>query len=178
MFKPKFFLTILSLLFLLVVHAYSQVYSEKIDMILPEEPAKYTFSFHALHEFHLLEKEINELTRESYRSHSLGDEVALRMHLFEQRYTYTSEPAPGAFSGQKVIRKPVLYHSALKIENHIKKQVRKGKMSQEEGEFILKFSLEYAIVLLHQNTETLEETLKTIKSVQEMIHVFESIELR
>ncbi len=179
MFVPK--PVLFFILFLCISsQVFSQIYSEKIahaDM-LPEEPVNTVFTFDALKDLQYLEEELKIHKGTEHRNHHLGDEVALRMHLFMQKYTYESAPAPGAFTGQKVIRKPIIYNSILKIENHVKKQVRKSRISPEEGEFVMNRCLEYAIVLLHENTGQLEQTLKKQKSAQQLIRVMERIELK
>jgi hypothetical protein len=124
-----------------------------------------------------LEDELEAISNTSVRKHLLDIEVALRLHLFEHTYSYYSEAAPGAFSGQKVIHKPIIYHCIYKIEKHYRKQLRLGEIDGEEASRQLKRILDKSIILYHYDTEDFEGLLKDTRSVEEMIRVFRVLQI-
>ena len=87
---------------------------------------KRNFEFYADHEFEFIKKQLHEIDLSLVRSHKLGEDVALYLHLLEQEYTYITEAAPGSFSGRLVVQKPAIYNSIYRIDKYCRKLMKKG----------------------------------------------------
>lgn len=125
-----------------------------------------------------IQKDLEEINSIDVQHHAFGDAVAKRLHLFENAYTYYSEPAPGAFSGKKVIDKPVIYHTIYKIDKHLRKQVRKEVITKTSGADKLNYYLELALMLQHENIDVLKEDLKKTRKAQEMMEILSNVSMK
>lgn len=170
------------ILIILYFFFYNQGFSQDYtDYILPNpennhtlKPKDQLFKFTSVVPASKLLEDIETVDITMIRNHYLGEEVAKRIFLFENRFTYESEPAPGAFSGRKVIHKPVIYNTIYEIEKHLKREVRKGRLDDKNASYELCRYLELAIFLLHEETTKFEDALKHVNSVKEAMMVFNS----
>jgi hypothetical protein len=122
--------------------------------------------------------EIRRVRLDEIRNHSLGGEVAKRMYLLEEMYTYETEPVPGAFSGKRIVKKPEIYNSITRIEKHIRKQVRKGRVSEQTGSMELSQYLEFALAIRYEDTKSFETALKKADNIEELIATYNMIKLQ
>lgn len=142
---------------------------------VPVTPEKQLFVYEPIESLDKIEKDIKAIDPSNIRNHTFGEDIAKRLFLFEKNYVYYSDPAPGAFSGKKVIQKPVIYNSIYKIEKHLRKQVRKGNIDKQTARVELSNLLEVAIILLHEDTEMLEEELRKTRPEEGIMAVFNRI---
>lgn len=175
----KHFIACAILMSLISNMTFSQDLSENItSRELADTPAsrdKNHFVFNVYEDPHELEEVLNAIDISSIRNHYMGNKVAKRFHLFEDYYAYYSEPAPGAFSGRKIIQKPVIYSSIYKIEKYLKKQMRQGKINKDYGSDEMTRYLDFALLLVHADTTELEEELKSTESPEALMKVFNRI---
>lgn len=116
-----------------------------------------------------------EITEE----HFLGAEITPKWNLFNKRYTQVYEMSVG-FSGSTVeIIKPVVYNAVLKINGHLRKQLKKELIQKEEAVRILSRILDCAIAVQSEyDTETFEKTIAKIKNPAELIGFFDNVDLQ
>ncbi len=124
-----------------------------------------------------LEEQLSQVEPGLFRSHPLEEEVAVRLQLFEETYTHYSEPAPGAFTGSRVISKPVIYQAIYRIERAFRKQVRTAESVRDETAAHMCRILDTALILYHYDTGELEEAIKNADSVDELLMLFSRIRL-
>jgi hypothetical protein len=124
-----------------------------------------------------LRDELMAINSSDVRTHMLDEGVAKRLHLFEETYVYYSEAAPGAFSDQKVIRRPVIYNSISKIDKYFRRLVRTEEITKVEGSAQLSRILETAIILFYYNAEEFDLMLKDASSVKEEARIFETVQI-
>ena len=127
--------------------------------------------------FSELEEELSQIEPGLFRSHPLEEEVAARLQLFEETYTHYSEPAPGAFTGSRVISKPVIYQAIYRIDREYRKQVRSGETEKGEAASQMCRILDTALILYHYDTGELEEAIKNSDSVDQLLMLFSRIRL-
>ena len=60
------------------------------------------------------------ITDEIAGNHFLGSEIAKKMYLFNEQYSYKVPLAPGNSATKTVFRKPEIYSSVKKIERYLK----------------------------------------------------------
>lgn len=125
-----------------------------------------------------LQTQCEQANAADFRNHAFGEDFAKKMYLIEKNYTYTTEAAPGAFSGHVMIEKPTIYQSVSKINKYYTKGVRKGTIDKTEAEQKLEHVLGVAIVLCHQESSQIEQLLEKSNDVAEMILVFDNIQVQ
>ena len=141
-------------------------------------PKDQSFVFNTMMPANKIKDDIENLNSSIVRSHFLGIEVAKRIHLFENQFTYRSKAAPGAFSGKKIIHKPVIYNSIYQIEKYFKKQVRKEKIDIQNAAYELCKYIELALFLLHEETSVFENALKDADSTEKIMKTLNDVEIR
>jgi hypothetical protein len=167
---------------LLSFHAYSQGFSlEKSNLdhhaSYPEDEINpYTFNANVYSYTHL-EEDLRDVDESFIRSHPIDIEVAKRLHLFEEQYSIYSEAAPGAYSGQKTIQKPILYSSVYRIDKYFRKQLRTGSIDIDAAKHEMCTILDTAIILLHYDTHDFEQALRKSRSADEMVTLFKYVQL-
>ena len=121
--------------------------------------------------FDYMEQEVSEVVSIHIPQHALGEEIATKMQLMSESYTYK---VTDAISGNESteIEKPSILTSVNKINRHIKKAVKKGKMTKEEGTQTLSTVLKIALNIRHQNTEEFEAELWKISDTAEMLELY------
>ena len=125
-----------------------------------------------------IQDDLGQIDPIDVQNHALGEAAAKRLYLFENTYTYYSEPAPGAFSGKKVIDKPVIYHSIYKIDKHLRKKVRKEVIAKTSGADKLNYYLELALMLRYEETDVLENDLKKSRNAEEMMEILGNVSIK
>ena len=73
------------------------------------------------------------ITSEMAGNHFLGNEIAKKMYLFNDHYSYKVAIAPGNSATKTVFRKPEIYSSVKKIERFLKKCVKNGDVKSTVG---------------------------------------------
>ncbi|MBN2813059.1 MAG: hypothetical protein JXQ80_03220 [Bacteroidales bacterium] len=121
--------------------------------------------------------ELNKIDINAIRRHTLGDEVAKRMHLFEQTYTYMSNPLPGSFAGKLVIQKPEIYNGIQKLGKIVARQEKKGIISREQAISDLSRYLDVALLLFYEDTAAFEEELKKTSGDDALVGLFQRVKL-
>jgi hypothetical protein len=136
------------------------------------------FEFYADHEYDYIREQLDDIDLSLVRSHKLGEEVALYLHLLDQEYTYITEAAPGSFSGRLVVKKPAIYNSVYRIDKYYRKQIRKGLLTDLQGKTGLIKSVEIALILLNRETGEFEAELDEAKKDEELLTLFRRIKLK
>ncbi len=144
--------------------------------ILSEPEVTFTFELNA-YSISDLEEQLAETETGLFRNHPLENEVARRLELFEETYTYYSPAAPGSFSDSKVIRKPVIYNSVYRIDKHYRRQVRSGEAEKEQAIAQMSNLLYKALLIFPHETGELEEALSKAPSAPKMVSLFNQVEL-
>lgn len=137
------------------------------------QDASETFRFKNEADEQLL-KDINEaLVVDNF----LGEEVALKMHLLKETYTYIIPASPQTPGERVEISKPSIYNSLKKLNRYYKKQVKKDILTKEEAAKRFSTFLDIGYSVFNQNTDELEEALRKVRKPEEIEAVFSRIVL-
>lgn len=111
-------------------------------------------------------------------THFLGPEITPKWNDFQQKYKIVHEQSVG-LSGKTVeIVKPTVYGAVNKINNHLKKSLRKGEIEQSEVVRILDHVLNCSIELYSEpDTSDIEKEIQSAGNIAELVNVFNSIKL-
>ncbi|MFY0686863.1 MAG: hypothetical protein JXQ90_06845 [Cyclobacteriaceae bacterium] len=131
---------------------------------------KFTFRYN--------QEELEEpLAMEDVKEHFLGEDIAVKMQLLKESYTY-KEKDQISNSERTVIEKPAIFNSVKKISKYYKKEIKKGKISEEDALTALNNALVIALNIRYQDTQAFEDYLWKAKSPDAMVDVYaNSVEL-
>lgn len=114
---------------------------------------------------------------EEISSHYLGQEVAVKMHLLNKKYTYLSEPSPTSPVPKTYVDKPTIYYGIMKLNALYKKQLKQGMINEQQAKYLMNKYLDLALIIRYQQTAEFEKELGTAKKEQIAV-VFDKIELK
>lgn len=109
--------------------------------------------------------------------HYLGEDIAIKMHLLKETYTYIERGDIINPVDKTIINKPVIFYSMKKLNNYYKKQLKKGNITREEAKEKLDHYLNICLSIYLQQTDGFEEALQSSKSEDEIDGVFSRVVL-
>jgi len=110
--------------------------------------------------------------------HYLGEDIAIKMHLLKETYTYIERGDDLNPVDKTIVNKPAIFYSMKKLNNHYKKQIKKGTVSKEEAKEKLDHYLDICLSIYLQSTDNFEEALRTSKGNDELDGVFSRVVLK
>jgi hypothetical protein len=124
------------------------------------------------------EESLGLINDEELSDHPLGDNIARKLYLLKETYTYIELPTPTSPGEKTIITKPSIYNSLQKLNRYYKKQVKGGEMSEEEARVKLNQYLDIAISIFIENTESFEDELRKARKPDEISQVFSMVMLK
>jgi len=124
------------------------------------------------------EESLYSINDEELTDHPLGDNIARKLYLLKETYTYIEHPTPTSPGEKTIITKPSIYNSLQKLNRYYKKQVKDGEMSEEEAKIKLNQYLDVAISIFIENTESFEDELRKARKPDEISEVFSMVMLK
>lgn len=112
--------------------------------------------------FEYLEKEQTEIESNTYKEHFLGKDVAIKMQLMKEEYTYQEYNSYSRME-TTAVEKSSIYNSVNKVNKYLKKGIKKGDISEPEAKEMLEKVLMVAINIRYQETSELEKELFSVK---------------
>lgn len=110
--------------------------------------------------------------------HYLGDTITQKWNLFQQSYRRVFSQSVGLTNSSVEIVKPTVYNAVNKINNHFKKEYKKGIKSKVEISGDFNHILDCANLLFYEeDTKNIEADIKASKTTDELIKVFGSIRI-
>ena len=106
------------------------------------------------------------------RAHPFGVDVAKKLELLRESYTWKEEASATVPRDRTIVEKPVIYYAMQKLNGHYKKIVKKGAMDEEEAKMALINAIDIALVIRYQQTAQFETTLRNYKKGEELAPVF------
>ncbi|MFC2125312.1 hypothetical protein ACFLU5_10905 [Bacteroidota bacterium] len=110
--------------------------------------------------------------------HYLGEDIAVKMHLLKETYTYIERGDDLNPVDKTVVNKPTIFYSMKKLNNYYKKQIKKGTISKEDAKEKLDLYLDICLSIYLQSTDNFEEALRTSKGNDEIVGVFSRVILK
>lgn len=114
----------------------------------------------------------SQVDKSLVRDHFMGDEIAIKMQILKDSYTWMQPSDPTKPVPTQIVEKPNIYQNVRKIEKFYKKQIKDGSLTEEVAKDEFDKILNIAIYIRHQETEAFEEKLKSLKSEEEMVSLF------
>jgi len=102
------------------------------------------------------------ITDEMAGNHFFGNEIAKKMYLFNDHYSYKVPVAPGNSATKTIFRKPEIYLSVKKIERYLNKSVKKGDLNSNVAQKEYDKVLNVALNILDENTDKFEQRLRSV----------------
>jgi len=110
--------------------------------------------------------------------HFIGGELSQKWSLFQQNYKRVYEQTIGLSGSTVEILKPIIFNAVNKINGYYKKTVRKGEVSTDEAAKVLNHVFDCAnLACFESETQGIENEIKTAKTINEMVRVFDSIHI-
>lgn len=106
------------------------------------------------------------------RSHPLGVDVAKKLELLRESYTWKEEASATNPRDRTIVEKPVIYYSVQKMNGHYKKAVKKGLMDEEEAKTALISAIDIALVIRYQQTIDFEDKIREYKGGEELAALY------
>ena len=106
------------------------------------------------------------------KSHPLGLDVAKKLELLRESYTWTEEASATVPRDRTIVEKPAIYYSVQKLNGHYKKAVKKGLMSEAEAKSALISAIDIALVIRYQQTMDLETKLREFKDKEDIAALY------
>ncbi len=108
-------------------------------------------------------------------SHYLGEEMAAKMYLFKQIYTFIEAGTVYSPGDKVMVRKPSIFFAVRKLDKYYKKAIKSGAMEKDLAIEKLGLALDISIVIFYQETETFEVYLKNTKEAEMLAATFENV---
>ncbi len=176
--KTKLMLIIVALMFL-KGHLFAQDYAvtnTSFNKNLPNTSKKLaTYDFEV---YNYVPEAMKKVTDDMAGNHFLGPEIAKKMYLLDESYTYTELIAPGNPATRTMYKKPVIYNAVVKIDRYIKKCVKTKELTLEEATSKFNKVLDVALNVRSVNTDQFEETIKAQgNNVADVLSLFTEVHL-
>lgn len=105
---------------------------------------------------------LNQIDKKEAGKHFLGEYVAKKQLLLNNRYGYKEPIAPGSSATKIIYRKPDIYFSVKKIEKHLKKELAKNSLSVDEAIRLYDKVLDVALNILDEDTTSFERRINSV----------------
>ncbi|MGB9747779.1 MAG: hypothetical protein ACPLXM_12710 [Bacteroidales bacterium] len=138
--------------------------------LLPaQEKVQFTFRSH------LNDEEYKKPYDQSMGSSILGTEVARKMYIVRNTFTYVEEPTPTSPTPKTIIRKPRIYNSVKKLVSYYEKMAKKGLMPVEQAAANATLVLDKAYSAFYGNSDNFEQFLKSAKKPEQIEEAFKAV---
>jgi len=138
--------------------------------LLPaQEKVQFTFRSH------LNDEEYKKPYDQSMGSSFLGTEVARKMYIVRNTFTYVEEPTPTSPTPKTIIRKPRIYNSVKKLVSYYEKMAKKGLMPVEQAAANAILVLDKAYSAFYGNSDNFEQFLKSAKKPEQIEEAFKAV---
>jgi hypothetical protein len=110
-------------------------------------------------------------------THVLGSEVARKMLLLQDTYTYVERGTLMAPGDKTIVKKPDIYYSVKKLNNYYKKAVKKGTIDEKQAAKNLISVVDKSYSIFYEDTKDFEKYLKAQKKPEDIQKAFDLIQL-
>lgn len=110
-------------------------------------------------------------------SHYLGNEIAVKMDVLKDTYTYIEKATPTSPTDKTIVVKPTIYYAIKKLSNKYKRFIKKDQLTEQEARKRLDKYIMIALSIYHQETDEFEEELRKNKKPHEIEQVFDKVTL-
>lgn len=138
-------------------------------LLLAQETAQFSFRSH------LNDEDYKKPYDQSMGSNFLGTEVARKMYIVRNTFTYVEEPTPTSPTPKTIIRKPRIYNAVKKLVSYYEKMAKKGLMPVEQAATNAIMVLDKAYSAFYGNSDKFEQYLKNAKKPEQIEEAFKIV---
>lgn len=109
--------------------------------------------------------------------HYLGDDIAIKMYVLKDAYTYIEKGTPMSPADKTIVVKPVIYYSLKKLNNYYKKLLKKDQIEDSLAYEKLNNYILIGLSVRHQETDKLEEELREMRKPEDIESVLDKVVL-
>lgn len=111
--------------------------------------------------------------------HPLGKEVAEKWNTFIANYTCVYDIEVGLSGSATEIRKPAVFKAVERADKYIRKAVKEGRMERQAAVGVMTHVLDCAnVICFEDNTSEFEDLVRKAKSGQDVVAIFNEVELK
>lgn len=111
--------------------------------------------------------------------HPLGKVVAEKWNTFIANYTCVYDVEVGLSGSATEIRKPSVFKAVERADKYIRKAVREGRMERDAAVKVMSHVLDCAnVICFEDNTSDFEAVVRKAKTGQDVVTVFDNVELK
>jgi len=114
----------------------------------------------------------SELSPLDVKKNYFGDQVARKMALLSDAYTWVQEPTPTSPVPQRVTEKYWVFNSVKKVVSYYKKASKKKIVTEEVALSEVVKALDIGLCIRYQDTQRFEEYLQTLRSDEQLANLF------
>lgn len=170
--RKKLELLILFVCVITSTNAQEKLFAGRMDVSESKPTSTHTqsiFQFMASSEV----ESVKNISDDIAGSHFLGSEIAKKMYLYDERYSYKEPVAPGNSATKTIFRKPAINTSVKKIEKYLKKQLKEKNITKAEACSDYSKVLDVALNILDVNTDNFEKRLKsTGRDASKLLNIY------
>ncbi|MBQ8888901.1 MAG: hypothetical protein IJY59_05380 [Bacteroidaceae bacterium] len=146
---------------------------QSIQFASAEEPVKSaaTYKYTVYGEIPVVESSFEE-------EHFLGAAISPKWNTFQQNYIHEYSVEVGFSDSGTEIIKPSVFNAVERANKYVKKSLKKGLMTKEEAVKVMAHILDCANVICFENeTQSFESAAKEAKSGEQVVELFQQVEL-
>lgn len=110
--------------------------------------------------------------------HYMGQEISLKFHILDDTYTTVEAATPTSPTEKTIVNKPVIYYAIKRLSRKYKKEIKKGRITEEQAKENLNHVLDIGLSIFHEETDEFEDVLKGAKQPDEIMNVFNMVVLK
>lgn len=174
----------ISLVAILALYSCLPVFADDLIALRSEQPVESKSTSPPPSELKTHQYQIDVYTKTDYKpalfeeAHFLGPEIAVKWNNFQQKYKVVHEQSVGLTGKTVEIRKPAVYNAVNKINNYLKKSLKKGEITKSEVIRIMDHVLTCSIELYSEpDTLAIEKDIAASKNIADILNIFESIKI-
>jgi hypothetical protein len=142
------------------------------SQILGQEPVNFTF---ANNRNFLITAGIDP---DDVKENPLGNEVAEKLVLLKDRYTYVQPAGPTSPVEKTIISKPVIYNSIQKLNRYFKKSLKDDKIDVETARNNMLLCLDIALIIFSEDTSSFESYLSKMSKPEDILAAYKLVVLQ
>ena len=123
------------------------------------------------YQFDYMEMELQEIESPFVQEHFLGTDIANKMQLLRENYTYKALNSMTQREENFVEKQPI-FRSVVKLNKYLKKELKSGSLTMEKAQEIMDKVLLIALNIRYQETTELESELWKIKKPEEIAQLY------
>lgn len=104
--------------------------------------------------------------------HYLGSDIAVKLELLKNSYTWKEEGTPNSPTTKTVVEKPAIYYSLKKLDKYYKKAIKQGALTEEAAKEEFVKALDIALFIRYQETTAFEDKLRDLKEDSEIASLY------